>query len=112
VLDATNETRRHGLVGVAYGPGSLEKLTERFHQRTLDKSHAIYKWIQLILQRAKVQYAALDAYAGAMIGEFVYFNILGMFKNAAPTLGELKRDVVVCLLLGTRPEVVAIGRVH
>jgi phosphopentomutase len=75
------------------------------------QTHAIYKWSGNVLQKAKIQYAALDALAGAIVGEQIY-AISSDYKKTPPSIEEMQKCVVVQLLVENRNNVAAIGKIH
>jgi phenylalanyl-tRNA synthetase beta subunit len=75
------------------------------------QTHAVYKWSGNVLQKAKIQYAALDALDGVIVGEQVY-AISSDYKKTPPSVEEMQKCIVVRLLVENRNTVSAIGKIH
>jgi hypothetical protein len=75
------------------------------------QTHAIYKWSGNVLQKAKIQCAALDALDGAIVGEQVY-AISSDYKKTPPSVEEMQKGVLVRLLVENRNAVATIGKIH
>jgi hypothetical protein len=63
------------------------------------------------LQKAKIQYADLDALAGAIVEEQVY-AISSDYKKTPLSIEEMQKGAVVRLLVKNRNTVAAIGKIH
>jgi hypothetical protein len=65
-----------------------------------------------ILRPELVQYAALDAYAGALIGEIEYNAMKDVYQKGTPKIESVLPNQVVRLLPENSIKVAALGRVQ